>query len=39
MRLNQKIEWDPEKETIQNSKMASLMLSRKMREPWDLEKS
>ena len=39
MRLKQKIEWDPEKETIQNSKKASLMLSRKMREPWDLEKS
>ena len=39
MRLNQKLEWDPEKETIQNSKKASLMLSRKMREPWDLQKS
>ena len=39
MRLNQKLQWDPKTEKIGNSKEASSMLSRKMRKPWDLQKS
>ena len=39
MRLNQKLQWDPKTEKISNSKEASSMLSRKMRKPWDLQKS
>ena len=39
MRLNQKLKWDPKTEKIGNSKEASSMLSRKMRKPWDLQKS
>lgn len=39
MRLNQKLQWDPKTEKIVNSKDASSMLSRKMRKPWDLQKS
>ena len=39
MRLNQKLQWDPKTEKIGNSKGASSMLSRKMRKPWDLQKS
>jgi len=39
MRLNTALDWDPEKETITNSKQGESMLSRKMREPWNLEKS
>ena len=39
MRLNQKLRWDPKTEKIGNSKDASSMLSRKMRKPWDLQKS
>ncbi|MBT7981931.1 MAG: Gfo/Idh/MocA family oxidoreductase [Akkermansiaceae bacterium] len=39
MRLNTALDWDPEKETITNSKQGASMLSRKMREPWNLEKS
>ena len=39
MRLNQKLQWNPKTEKIGNSKEASSMLSRKMRKPWDLQKS
>ena len=39
MRLNQKLQWDPKTEKIGNSKEASSMLSRKMRKPWDSQKS
>ena len=39
MRLNQKLQWDPKTEKIGNSTEASSMLSRKMRKPWDLQKS
>ena len=39
MRLNQSLQWDPKTEKIGNSKEASSMLSRKMRTPWDLQKS
>jgi len=39
MRLNTALDWDPKKETITNNKQGASMLSRKMREPWNLEKS
>lgn len=39
MRLNQNLQWNPKTEKIANSKEASSMLSRKMRKPWDLQKS
>ena len=39
MRLNQKLQWNPKTEKIVNSKEASSMLSRKMRKPWNLQKS
>ena len=39
MRLNAPLDWDPQKEKITNNKEGSSMLSRKMREPWNLETS
>ena len=39
MRLNQKLQWNPKNEKIGNSKEASSMLSRKMKKPWDLQRS
>ncbi len=34
MKLQQDLEWDPEKEQIINNDLANSMLSREMREPW-----
>ncbi len=35
MKLNQELEWDPEKEAFVDNEKANKMLSRPMREPWD----
>ncbi len=38
IRLNQPIEWDPEKERIVGNERAQALLSRPLREPWNLKK-
>jgi hypothetical protein len=39
MRLDQRLDWNPDTEKITNNEIATSMLSKEMREPWDLEKS